>query len=183
MMIPSSQGIVTAGKILGGNAMRRILTIVFLLLGVRPAVVTGDPGSTPVRALPDPAMTPGAVDRLVTLADLCPVAHPTAQRDATTYQKNIVFGEYGIEREPDGNRIGGPYKVDHLISLDLGGSNDLKNLWPLSYSATPWNAHRKDALENRLHALVCAGAISLTVAQAAIGADWIAAYRTYIGEP
>jgi hypothetical protein len=161
--------------------VRRLLTIAFLLVGVGPVVLAGAIGSKPVQGLPDRAMTPGAVDPLVTLADLCPVAH-TARREVTTYQKNIVFAEYGIERDADGNRIGGPYKLDHLISLDLGGSNELRNLWPLSYSATPWDAHRKDVLENRLHAMVCAGAISLAVAQAAISADWTAAYRLYVGE-
>jgi hypothetical protein len=40
--------------------------------------------------------------------------------------------------------------VDHLIPLELGGSNDIANLWPQSY-VTVWNAHMKDRLENRLN--------------------------------
>jgi len=37
----------------------------------------------------------------------------------------------------------------------------------------------KDRVENRLHALVCAGRVGLAVAQRAIAVDWWAAYRTY----
>jgi hypothetical protein len=73
----------------------------------------------------------------------------------------------------------GEYEVDHLISLELGGSNDIKNLWPESYRTEPWNAHVKDKLEDRLHDLVCAGRISLAEAQRAIATDWIAAYRRF----
>ena len=39
----------------------------------------------------------------------------------------------------------------------------------------------KDKLENKLHKLVCDGAIDLKVAQRAIATDWIEAYRKYVG--
>ena len=45
----------------------------------------------------------------------------------------------------------------------------------------PWNAHVKDKLEDRLHALVCAGRLPLEQAQREIAADWIAAYEKYVG--
>jgi hypothetical protein len=73
----------------------------------------------------------------------------------------------------------GEYEVNHLISLEPGGSNDVKNLWPESYRTEPWNAHVKDKLEDRLHELVCAGHLNLTEAQRAIGTAWIAAYRRF----
>jgi hypothetical protein len=69
----------------------------------------------------------------------------------------------------------GQYEVGHLISLVLGGSNDIANLWPGSYRIEPWNAHLKDKLEDRLHALVCAAKMSLPDAQKAIAGDWISA--------
>jgi 5-methylcytosine-specific restriction endonuclease McrA len=28
------------------------------------------------------------------------------------------------------NHPPGAYEIDHLISISLGGSNDIKNLWP-----------------------------------------------------
>ena len=39
----------------------------------------------------------------------------------------------------------------------------------------------KDRLENRLHRLVCAGALDLEEAQDEIAADWIASYRRQFG--
>jgi hypothetical protein len=92
--------------------------------------------------------------------------------------KKEVYAEYHITHHSKGQ-----YEVDHLISLELGGSNDIKNLWPESYLTDPWNAHVKDKLENRLHRLVCTGKITLKEAQDAISKDWIAAYIKYISEP
>jgi hypothetical protein len=105
-------------------------------------------------------------------------AHPAyakSVRHVSGKVKAQVYREYGIA-----HHAAGEYEVDHLISLELGGSNDIKNLWPESYRTEPWNAHVKDKLEDRLHALVCAGRLSLPEAQKAIATDWIAAYRRYV---
>ena len=66
-----------------------------------------------------------------------------------------------------------------MISLELGGSNSIKNLWPQSFKTQPWNAHVKDALENRLHEEICSGQIEMTTAQHEIATDWIAAYKKH----
>jgi hypothetical protein len=66
-----------------------------------------------------------------------------------------------------------------LISLELGGSNSIKNLWPQSYRTKPWNARVKDRLENRLHELVCSGQLDLATAQRDIATDWISTYKKY----
>jgi hypothetical protein len=62
------------------------------------------------------------------------------------------------------------------VSLELGGANDIANLWPQPYGG-PWGAEAKDRLENRLHRLVCSGELDLAAAQHEIATDWIAAYR------
>jgi hypothetical protein len=85
-----------------------------------------------------------------------------------------VYAEYGITEHQLGE-----YKVDHL-ALSIGGSNSIKNLWPESYR-TDWNARVKDRLEDRLHVLVITGTLDLKTAQREIAADWIAAYKKYIG--
>jgi hypothetical protein len=63
--------------------------------------------------------------------------------------------------------------------LELGGSNELRNLWPQRFNIA-WNAARKDRLERRLHAMVCSGQMSLRTAQEAIARDWVAAYLRYV---
>jgi 5-methylcytosine-specific restriction endonuclease McrA len=70
---------------------------------------------------------------------------------------------------------------DHLISIELGGSNEQTNLWPQPYSGLQWNAHVKDQLENFYHDQVCSGKIPLTTAQKEIADDWVAAYKKRIG--
>jgi hypothetical protein len=59
-------------------------------------------------------------------------------------------------------------ELDHLIPLELGGSNDLSNLW-VEAGPVP---NPKDAVEHRLHNEVCAGQITLHLAQERIAADW-----------
>lgn len=133
------------------------------------------PGDPTLRAfLPDPAKTPG--DTLaVTARDVCTRGYARKVRDVPSSVKRAAYARYGITHHAPGD-----YEVDHLISLELGGSNSLRNLWPESYRTQPWNARVKDAVENRLHADVCAGRISLHDAQQAIAHDWIAAYRRYV---
>jgi len=76
----------------------------------------------------------------------------------------------------------GAYKIDHLIPLALGGSNNITNLWPLARNAEPWNAYVKDVFERKLHTMICTGGLSLQEVQAALAKDWISAYWRWIGE-
>ena len=123
--------------------------------------------------LPDPKMTPGAT-LSVTRDDICVPGYTKKVRNVPADVKRQVYAEYGITQHKPGD-----FEVDHLISLELGGSNSIKNLWPQSYLTQPWNAHVKDALENELHDEVCRGQIDLTTAQHDIATDWIAAYKKY----
>ena len=71
------------------------------------------------------------------------------------------------------------YELDYLISPQLGGTDDIHNLWPEPESSTAWNVDAKDALESRLHQLVCQGKINLVTAQRDLATDWISAYKRY----
>ena len=120
--------------------------------------------------LPDPKLTPGAT-LPVSKYDICVPGYAGHARNVPQSVKEQAYESYGItSREP------GEYEVDHLISLELGGSNDIDNLWPQSYKTQPWNAHVKDKLENKLHDMVCNGEIELKVAQDKISKDWIGTY-------
>ena len=124
--------------------------------------------------LPDPKMTPGATLPVTARRHLPSLATPRRSATFPLDVKQQVYAEYGITSHKPGD-----YEVDHLISLELGGSNSIKNLWPQSYLTQPWNAHVKDALENELHDEVCSGRLDLATAQHDIATDWIAAYKKY----
>lgn len=125
-------------------------------------------------AVPDPNLTPGDVLE-VTARDICVPGYSKRVRNVPASVKRQAYALYGITRHMDGE-----YEVDHLISLELGGSNSIRNLWPESYLTEPYNAHVKDKLENRMHKLVCNGALDLATAQREIATDWITAYRKYV---
>jgi hypothetical protein len=127
--------------------------------------------------LPDPALTPGVVDQDATMEKICLSGYTGTVRNVSSATKKKVFEEYGIDPKADN------FEIDHLISLELGGSNDIKNLWPQSYTTMPWNAHVKDRLENKLHRMICDGIITMEDAQKQISTDWIKTYKKYIGEP
>jgi hypothetical protein len=83
----------------------------------------------------------------------------------------MVYAEYGIaERSP------GQFEVDHSVPLELGGSNDIANLWPEAAELRP-GFHEKDQVENYLHDQVCAGSISLLDGQRAIARNWLDVYQ------
>src|SRR3569623_3289665 len=124
--------------------------------------------------VPDPAKTPG--DTLeVTAADICVPGYSKKVRNVPIAVKRQVYASYGIRTHKPGE-----YEVDHLISLELGGSNSIRNLWPQSFRTSPWNAHVKDALENELHRRVCAGTMKLACAQRIIAQNWVMGYRMYV---
>jgi len=71
-------------------------------------------------------------------------------------------------------------EIDHIVPLELGGSNDIANLFPEPGSGAD-SYHTKDQLENRARAAVCAGQIELQTARVAIASDWEALYRRLFG--
>jgi hypothetical protein len=148
--------------------MRQILSLAVALLFAAQAVA----GELPIR--PDPTLTPGAV--LTTdVATICQAGYSKTVRHTAGTLKAKIYRAYRLEKTSS------HFEVDHLISLELGGADVAENLWPQSYDTPQWNAHTKDALENRLHALVCAGRMSIEQAQHEIAVDWIAAYEKYVG--
>jgi hypothetical protein len=71
-------------------------------------------------------------------------------------------------------------EIDHIVPLELGGSNDVSNLFPEPGSG-PASYHVKDRLENRLRDLVCGDRISLVSARRGIAGNWEHQYRQLFG--
>jgi hypothetical protein len=126
---------------------------------------------------PDPRCTPGALDPAITAASagrtICTrgwtrtVRPPVRVSEPEKLASMAAYGDHGSPRA---------YEYDHLVPLELGGAaNDPRNLWP-EPGASP---NAKDALERRLHSLVCGGRLPLAAAQATIATDWVAAWQRY----
>ena len=124
--------------------------------------------------LPDPRCTPGSVDPAVTLVTLrstiCKYGYTTTIRppepQTEAFKYDVAYPAYGT---PQRERT----ELDHLVPLELGGSNDATNLWP-EYPPTP---NPKDKVEDALNAAVCSGRVTLASAQNAIASDWLTAEK------
>ncbi|MGE5290606.1 MAG: hypothetical protein ACM3ML_26130 [Micromonosporaceae bacterium] len=122
--------------------------------------------------LPDPRCTPGSRDPAVTQANLqttiCRSGYSRSVRPPESQTERFKFDEaypaYGVS--PSART-----ELDHLVSLELGGSNDASNLWP----EVPPSPNQKDMVENALHRAVCSGKVTLAAAQEAIADDWMTA--------
>ena len=124
--------------------------------------------------LPDPRCTPGSIDPIATQANIrstickkgwtATVRPPESQTER--FKFDVAYPAYGT---PQSERT----ELDHLVPLELGGSNDATNLWP----ETPPTPNPKDKVENALNRAVCDGLVSLAAAQDAIAANWTTAER------
>lgn len=137
--------------------------------------------------VPNLSLTPGVAVPGLTAAKVCRTKWGKDARHVTEAMKREVFAAYGMSGNDDPRcapAAGSKQRceIDHLISRELGGADDVKNLWPQPYAGR-WNAHLKDKLENRLHAELCAGRLTLPQAQEAIARDWRVVYRRYYGAP
>jgi len=150
--------------------MRTLFTFLSLLLGSSVLAATNhDP------VVPDSRLSPGDVLTSDT-AVICVPGYTKTVRNVPQALKEQVYREYDIT-----GRSPGEYEIDHIISLELGGSNSIRNLFPESYKSQPLNAHVKDTLENKLHDLACSGKITMQEAQQAIASNWTTAYLKYVG--
>lgn len=113
------------------------------------------------QAFADKRCTPGGILRGATAREICMPGWSRSHRHVTERLREDVAASYGVSlnvpyREP------GSFEIDHLIPLELGGSNAVSNLWP-----EPWPGNTvKDVAENALHRAVCDKTISLAFARA-----------------
>lgn len=136
-------------------------------------------------ALPNPSLTPGAVNPAVTQSDIpqtiCVRGYSRSVRPPERYTerlKRLQIREYGYR-----DSWLRDYEEDHLVALSLGGSpRSPQNLWAQPHDVVGgWGSYAKDRLEARLHWLVCHRGFPLATAQRDLASDWIAAYKRYVG--
>lgn len=126
-----------------------------------------------VYLLPRADVTPG-MTRPVSVDEVCGNGRYGRTQPIPTSVQQRVFETYGA----DYRRVT-EYELDYLVTPELGGTPDARNLWPQPYSRTKWNAYVKDELELHFHKLVCEGRIDVATAQREIATDWIAAYKRH----
>lgn len=131
--------------------------------------VTGPCHARDAGRLPDSRCTPGSIDPAVTQADIastiCRDGYTATVRPPEAATEHFKWDEsvpaYGFAASVSG-------ELDHLVPLELGGSNDAANLWPEAGQLP----NPKDDVEGTLRRAVCGGQVSLAAAQRAIAADW-----------
>ena len=144
--------------------------VMFGLIGAAAISLAAD---TQQSGLPNSFLTPGNTKK-VTKEQICAADYAATMKPLSESKKNEAFGRYGVRPDRSGGDI-----LDHLVPVELGGSDDLENLWPQPAQGE-WNAAKKDAVEQKLHAMVCEGTISLKDAQSAIRKNWVQAYTQYV---
>ena len=128
-------------------------------------------------ANPDRRCSPGAYYSKLTKAVICSASFRTSSiRNVPQSEKYAVEAEYGMAQKLYGRTL----EIDHIVSLELGGSNDIANLFPEKASPAP-GYKVKDKLENKLHSLVCSGSMSLRSVRIGIAANWQTLYRKVYG--
>jgi len=91
--------------------------------------------------------------------------------NTTDDMKKQIFESYHLNYPPTK-----AYQIDRFIPLSLGGSNNIKNIWPQGVTPIP-GYKEKDKVENYLYTLVCNNTINLSTAQQMIKTDWVKVYR------
>jgi hypothetical protein len=132
--------------------------------------------------LPNPAITPGAINPNVTQAiiqqTVCVKGYTKPIRPPAQYTNRLKKRQLRLYGYADKNPK--HYEEDHLIALSIGGSpDDPRNLWPQPRNSE-WDADKKDELEHVLHNMVCKYEITLEEAQHAMATNWIEAWKQYV---
>lgn len=130
--------------------------------------------------LPDRRCSPGAYASRLTKAVICSASFRTGPvRNVSEATKHQIEREYGLPAKSYGHTL----EIDHIISLEVGGSNDPANLYPEELTlANHQPGYRiKDKVETKAAKAVCAGRITLFYAQHQIAANWELLYKRLYG--
>ena len=174
--------------VMAGLAFYRHSDVLLRLLAAWPAASGAATTDAASPGVPDPRLTPGAINPAVTQANIyqtiCVRGWTRTVRPPEEYTERLKREQIAAYGHAD-QRLR-DYEEDHLIPLELGGSpTDPRNLWPEPHVVPGgWGSFVKDRLENALNIMVCERRITLATARHAIAENWITAYRqVFPGEP
>jgi hypothetical protein len=123
-------------------------------LGPKPPPVGSPTGVNPEHRLVgvlNPAVTQATIKNTI-----CVSSWTKSIRPSVTYTNALKRSQLSSRSNP------ADYEEDHLMPLELGGAPmDVRNLRPILWTV----ARTDDTHENQLHRLVCAGSMTLAVAQ------------------
>lgn len=123
--------------------------------------------------LPDRRCSPGGYYSRLTRRVICASGFRTGSiRNVPQSEKFSVEREYRMAASYYGYSI----EIDHVVPLELGGSNSIANLFPEPGSGRA-NYHVKDRAEDRAKAWVCEGRLSLATARRGFATNWERLYR------
>jgi hypothetical protein len=146
----------------------------YALVGVGLAAVILVGGGLAVTAHHRPSR-PGAIDPRVTQTNIqqtiCLKGYTATVRPPTSYTGPIKLAL--IAKLPaSASHNPADYELDHQVPLEVGGApTDTRNL-VLQPWVGPTGAHAKDFVENKVHAQVCSGALTLAEGQRCFLVDW-----------
>ena len=118
---------------------------------------------------PDPVLTPGTVIRGIDTKTTCHNGYARLARHVSKHLKTEVMKRYKLD--PATQHL---YEIDHFIPLNIGGTNDITNLWPEPLAS----AHDKDKVEFFLYQEVCHSRMQIEDAQDQIKTDWVKVFNT-----
>ena len=110
--------------------------------------------------LPNKNKTPGNVDPCVTIVWVC--NHFTDSSYPLFKNIKAAYRNYGIDINDK------RYSLNHLIPMNLGGTNEISNLWPMMNI----DFYFKKKIEENIFHCVCYGFITLKEAQYILRTDW-----------
>ena len=124
---------------------------------------------------PNPTLTPGAVAS-TDVRTVCAIPKTiktlfqvgTLNTNVAPAVSSAVFAAYNIPAQR--YQL---YGLDFLVPLQLGGADNVHNIWPVLKTTRGLGFHDKEVLNIRMHIVVCHGDMTLAQAQKSIATDWV----------
>lgn len=163
----------TANDAAGNNAAPTSFTVTVLGFQTQTLKPRTRAHACALGSLPDRRCSPGAYYPALAKTVICSAGFRAGEIGSVPVSEKLALErEYGLDAK---RGLG----IGYIVPLELGGSNDIANLYPEKAKAL--EVHARDKLANAAHGWVCAGKISLGAAQQKIATNWQAFYRQVFG--